>query len=192
MNGLGATKVSFEKVSEEDIAMPLRRLIQKLRLRYGSQAIVIATLRRMGVHIGERCRIYTTNFGGEPWLIRIGNHVCISNDVTFVNHNLNWPFQDKYESLTGFGKIEILDNCQIGVGATILPNVTIGPNSVVGACSVVTKDVPPNTVVAGNPAKAICTMDEYEEKCLARHIAIPNDPEEARKVLEKHFWGDDA
>jgi acetyltransferase-like isoleucine patch superfamily enzyme len=146
----------------------------------------------MGVQIGERCRIYTTHFGGEPYLIRIGDHVCVSNDVTFVNHDLNWPFQDKYESLTGFGPIEIKDNCQIGVGATILPHVTIGPNSIVGACSVVTKDVPPNSVVAGVPAKFICTLAEYEQRCVARHIDIPKDREAARKVLVKHFWGGDG
>ncbi len=167
-------------------------LIQKLKLRYGSQETVVRTLRTMGVRIGERCRIYTSNFGTEPWLIRIGDHVCVSNDVTFVNHGLNWPFQDKYESLTGFGKIEILDNCQIGVRATILPGVTIGPNAIVGACSVVTKDVPPNSVAAGNPARVVCSLDEYEQKCLAGHIDIPDDPEAARRVLEAHFWGKDA
>ncbi len=171
--------------------MGLRRFIQKLKLRYGSQKTVIKTLRQMGVRIGERCRIYTGNFGSEPWLIRIGEHVCISNDVTFVNHDLNWPFQDKYESLTSFGTIEVRDNCQIGIRATILPGVTIGPNAVVGACSVVANDVPPNTVVAGNPARPICTIDEYEQKCLARHIDIPDEPVAARRVLEKHFWNDE-
>jgi len=169
--------------------MGFRRAFQKLRLRYGSQRAVCATLRGMGVRVGDRCRIYAANFGGEPWLISIGNHVCIANDVTFVNHNLTWPFQDKYESLTAFGKIEILDNCQIGVGAILLPGVTIGPNAIVGAGSVVTKDVPANTVVAGNPAHVICTMDEYEQKCRERHIAIPDDPHAARVHLEKHFWG---
>ncbi len=172
--------------------MGIGRIIQKLKLRYGSQDTVQATLRQMGVRIGERCRIYAWNFGPEPWLVRIGNHVCISNDVTFICHNLNWPFQDRYESLTGFGAIDIKDNCQIGVNVTILPNVTIGPNAIVGAGSVVTKDVPPDMVVAGNPARIICTMAEYEQKCLARHIDIPKDREAARRVLEKHFWGDGA
>lgn len=170
--------------------MTFGRIIRKLKLRYGSQETVIRTLRQMGVRVGERCRIYTHNFGNEPWLIRIGNHVCISNDVTFVNHGLTWPFQDKHESLTGFGKIEIRDNCQIGVRATILPNVTIGPDAIVGACSVVTKDVPPGTVAAGNPAQVICTLDDYERKCLARHVDIPADRAAAREVLERHFWGE--
>lgn len=169
--------------------MGLKRLIQKLKLRYGSQETVISTLRAMGVRVGERCRIYTSNFGAEPWLIRIGDHVCISNDVTFVNHHLTWPFQDKYESLTGFGAIEIRDNVQIGVRATILPGVVIGPDAIVGACSVVTKDVPPGTVVAGNPARVVGTLDDYERKCLARHIDIPLDRDAARRVLEAHFWG---
>lgn len=170
--------------------MGWRRLVRILKLRYGRQETVIRTLRQMGVRIGERCRIYTSNFGSEPWLIRIGNHVCISNDVTFVNHDLTYPFQDRYASLTAFGRIIIEDNCQIGVGATILPGVTIGPNSIVGACSVVTKDVPPNTVAAGNPARAICAIEEYEQKCVSRHLDIPEDPAEARRLLEAHFWGD--
>ncbi len=169
--------------------MGLKRLIQKFKLRYGSQETIIATLRGMGVRIGDRCRIYAIDFGSEPYLIRLGNHVLISNDVTFVNHGLNWPLQDKYDSLTGFGKIDIKDNCQIGLRVTILPGVTIGPNSIVGACSVVTKDVPPNTVVAGTPASVICSLDEYEEKCKARHIDIPKDRAAARKALEEHFWG---
>lgn len=175
-----------------DGKMGVRRLIQKLKLRYGSQTTVIRTLRAMGVRIGERCRIYTSNFGAEPWLVRIGNHVCVSNDVTFVCHGLTWPFQDRHDSLTSFGRIDIRDNCQIGVRATILPGVTIGPNALVGACSVVTKDVPPDSVVAGNPARVIGTMEEYERKCLASHIAIPDDPEGARRVLEEHLWGDEA
>lgn len=171
--------------------MGMRRLLDKLVLKYGSQAARVRVLRGMGVRIGERCRIYTSNFGSEPYLIRIGDHVCISNDVTFVNHGLNWPFQDKYDSLTGFGTIEIKDNCQLGVRVTVLPNVTIGPNSIVGACSVVTKDVPPNTVAAGHPARVICTLEEYEEKCRAGHISIPNDRAAARRVLEDHFWNRD-
>lgn len=172
--------------------MSFSHALNRLLLKYGSQSTVMRTLRRMGVRLGEGCRIYTANFGSEPWLIRIGNRVCISNDVTFVNHNLNWPFQEKYASLTSFGRIDIKDNCQIGIGATILPGVTIGPNAIIGACSVVTKDIPPDSVAAGNPARVVCTLQEYEAKITPQHIDIPLDRAAARKVLERHFWGDDA
>jgi len=166
-----------------------RRIFERLKLRYGSQATVIHTLRAMGVQIGERCRINTTGFGSEPWLVKIGNHVSIAQEVSFLTHGLTWVFRDTYESLTSFGAIEVKDNVQIGPRATIFPNVTIGPNAVVGACSVVTKDVPPNVVVAGSPARVISTLAEYEQKCVAGHIAIPVDREAARRVLEAHFWG---
>ena len=51
-------------------------------------------------------------------------------------------------------------NCWVGAGSTILPGVTVGENAIVGAGSVVTKDVEPNTIVAGNPAKFIKRLDE--------------------------------
>ncbi len=172
--------------------MGLARLAQKLLLRYGTQAMIAHTLRRMGVRLGKGCRIYTGNFGSEPWLIRIGDRVCVSNDVAFVNHGLTWPFQEKHDSLTAFGTIVIEDNCQIGLGAILLPGVRVGPNSIVGAGSVVSKDIPPDSVAAGNPARVVRCIDDYEKKCLEGHIDIPLDRNEARHVLEKHFWADDA
>ena len=81
----------------------LRQIIQKLKLRYGSEATVNKTLRAMGLRIGERTRVYTLRFPSEPYLVRIGDHCTIAPDVTFVTHNANTMLQDKYESLTGFG-----------------------------------------------------------------------------------------
>ena len=59
------------------------------------------------------------------------------------------------------GCIEVLDNVFIGSNSTILSGVKIGPNAIIGAGSVVTKDVPENSVVAGVPAKVIGKFDEY-------------------------------
>jgi acetyltransferase-like isoleucine patch superfamily enzyme len=67
-----------------------------------------------------------------------------------------------------FGRITIHDNCFIGKGSTIMPGVSIGPNAVVAAGSVVTKDVPPDTVVGGVPAKVIMSLEDYMARSLAK------------------------
>lgn len=72
----------------------------------------------------------------------------------------------KYRGVQKFGKIHIKKNAFIGSDAYILPNVTIGENAIVGARSVVTKSVPDGTVVAGNPARIICTTEQLAEKLL--------------------------
>lgn len=65
---------------------------------------------------------------------------------------------------TLIGHIYIEENVFIGARSTILPNVKIGENSIVGAGSIVTSDVPPNVVVAGSPARVLMTIDEYISK----------------------------
>ena len=82
---------------------------------------------------------------------RIGNNVFIGPNATFTNDPL--PRSKQYPS--SFTGITIKDHASIGANATILPGVTIGEYSMVGAGAVVTKDVPPNAVVVGNPAKVI-------------------------------------
>ena len=91
----------------------------------------------------------------------------MTSNVTFVTHDvfhlgLNELKQGDF--LYNTGCIEIMDNVFIGCNSTILSNVKIGPNAVIGAGSVVTRDVPPNSVVAGNPAKVIGTFEDYLEK----------------------------
>ena len=63
-----------------------------------------------------------------------------------------------------FGKVVIEDRAYIGAFSQIMPGVTIGEGALVAAGSVVTKSVAPHTVVAGNPAKYICTTEEYYER----------------------------
>jgi acetyltransferase-like isoleucine patch superfamily enzyme len=121
--------------------------------------------RKLGATIGADCRIYTYYWGSEPWLIEIGDHVHITRDVKFVTHDGGvWVFRDREPDVDAFGKIKIGDNTFIGNEALILPGVTIGSNCVIGAMSVITRSVPDNSVVAGNPAKFICTTDEYYDR----------------------------
>lgn len=143
------------------------RLRKKFELRKYDAFNIEDYFRKQGADVGSNNRILINNIGDEPYLIKIGNHCTISTEVALVTHDGGtWVFTDEIAHLQKLGPIKILDNCFIGYRATILPNVTIGPNSIVGACSVVTKDVPPETVVAGNPAKAICSLSEYREKVL--------------------------
>lgn len=106
------------------------------------------------------CRVFigknvTINKGAtfiSPGKVEIENDVLIAPEVKIatVNHDL----RDRH-NLLHFAKVTIKENAWIGIGAIILPGVTIGKNAVVAAGSVVTKDVPANAIVGGNPAKLI-------------------------------------
>jgi acetyltransferase-like isoleucine patch superfamily enzyme len=110
-----------------------------------------------GAKIGDHCKISSHTFICEGVIIE--SDVFIGHSVTFIN--------DKYPRATnpaGELQSEADWNCQntlikrgasIGSGTTLLGGITIGENAVIGAGSVVTKDVPANTIVAGNPAKVL-------------------------------------
>lgn len=159
----------------------------------GTNDFRIFIARKMGINIGYDCRIYSCRFGSEPYLIAIGNHCEITSGVTFITHDgATWVFRREKKFIgTRYGPIIIKDNCMIGVNSIILPNVTIGPNSIVGAGSVVTKNVPANAVYAGNPARFICTTDEYLEKCHKKDTGrIPS--KNKKEILIKYFKMNDA
>lgn len=170
--------------------MNIKSIVHKILYRDG-----IKWARKLGVTIGNNCRLIDNpSWGSEPWLITLGNHVEISSGVSFVTHDgATWVFrdQDRYKDVIRYGKIEIKDNCFIGTRSTILPGVTIGPNSIVGACSLVRNDVEPNSVYAGVPAKRICSIEEFAEKCLAdtpnynKNAYIENKRLEVLRVLSK-------
>jgi len=152
----------------------------------------IKKLIQKGLTIGEGCIFYgLPNFGTEPFLIKIGNYVEVTSGVTFLTHDGSISVVRRIYSrdhLNKYGKIIVEDNCFIGTKAIILPNVTIGKNSIVGAGSVVTKNVPPNSVVAGNPAKVICSIDQYAEKVIKGTVLYKGH---SIDELIKHFWEKD-
>ncbi|NTW87564.1 MAG: acyltransferase [Desulfobulbaceae bacterium] len=97
--------------------------------------------------------------------------MTISAGCTFITHDGGtWVIREsqKYRDVIKYGRIVVHDNCFIGAGCTIMPGVSIGPNCVVATCAVVTKNVPPNTVVGGVPARIIMSIEEYAEKSLAQ------------------------
>lgn len=126
--------------------------------------------RFIGVKIGTGCKIATLNFGSEPYLITIGNNVQITSDVKFSTHGAAWVFRKKYPNFDVFGKITVGDNVYIGNNVMIMPGVSIGNNVIIGAGAIVTKSVPDNLIIGGNPAKIIGNIDDLEQKLLPFNV----------------------
>ncbi len=170
----------------------IAKLFTKLWNTYQLASDPIAFARRRGVEVGEGCRFYATTpetFGSEPFLIRLGNYVTVAGGVQFVTHDgAVWAFRKEDPDIDVFGPITVGDYAFIGLRAIILPGVNIGEYAVVGVGAVVTKDVEPRTVVAGVPARKICTLEEYHAKIESKAMHIHNlSPEEKVKVLREHF-----
>lgn len=100
----------------------------------------------------------------EPYLITIGSNCALTKGVKIFTHGGARVARRKYPNYDVFGMVEVGDHCYIGTNSLIMPGVKIGNGSMVAAGSVVTKSVPPNMVVGGNPARILCTVDEYIER----------------------------
>jgi acetyltransferase-like isoleucine patch superfamily enzyme len=115
--------------------------------------------------VGHRCKISSHTFVCEG--VTIEDNVFIGHGVTFIN--------DSYpRATTSDGELQtendwrvettvVRRGASIGSGSTILSNLVIGENAIVGAGSVVTRDVPPDTIVAGNPAKVLRSITHSSE-----------------------------
>ena len=182
------------------------------RLLYGHKATsqsYIKYLRKLGMLIGENSVIYSptkcTIDETRPWMIEIGDNVSITEGVTILTHGYDWSvFKGMYGDVLGSaGHVRIGNKVFIGMTATILKGVTIGDNVVIGANSLVNKDVPSNSVVVGNPQRIVCDIDSYLEKRRAAQAAEVldlyscwrrNSPEGRRRgvppksLFSEFFW----
>lgn len=100
--------------------------------------------------IGKNCQV--------PFDIKIGGNVMMAPEVVIIGQNhrfeqINIPMA--FQGIREYEPVVINDDVWIGTRAVILPGVRIGEGAIIGACAVVTKDVPPYAIVAGNPAKVI-------------------------------------
>lgn len=146
----------------------------------------IEDAKKAGMKVGNNVSfVDTPNFGSEPYLISIGDNTTISFDVAFVNHDggtrviRNLPGQNKETVI--YGKIKIGNNSFVGCRTTILPGVTIGSNTIIGAGSVVTKDIPSNSVACGVPCKVICSIKDYMAKHKNDFMYNVSMPKEQKK-----------
>lgn len=153
--------------------------------------------------IGVGCQINIDATIINPYLVSLGDYVTLSS-CHLIPHDgsIRQIFHATGKRVDAVGKIEIRDNSFVGYNATVLRNVTIGPNSIVAAGAVVSNNVPERTVVGGVPAKKICTIDELAERLDRETCELPwkqivHDRDSAfdpavepklRKLRSEFFW----
>jgi len=144
------------------------------RICMSNSHLYISFLRKKGVTIGEG----TAFFGlvridcTRPYLVEIGKNCILTEGVILLTHGYDLSVLHEVfgEMFCSSGKVVLEGNNFIGVNSVILKGVKIGKNSIIGACSVVTHDIPSNCVAAGNPCKVIMTLEEYYEKRKVLHV----------------------
>jgi acetyltransferase-like isoleucine patch superfamily enzyme len=145
-----------------------------LRICMLNSHLYISFLRKKGVTIGEG-----TTFYGQvkidctrPFLVEIGKNCILTDGVILLTHgfDLSVLLEVFGEMFCSSAKVVLEGNNFIGVNTVILKGVTIGKNTIVGACSVVTHNIPSNCVAAGNPCKVIMTLEEYYQKRKLIHV----------------------
>ena len=136
-----------------------------------SETYIKALRNKYHIDIGEHCVIWSPNKvyidTQRPHLLHIGNYVKITSGVNIVCHDYS---RSVFMNMEGYGNVGearetwIGNNVFIGMNTTILMGTRIGDNSIIGAGSVVSGEFVGNSVLAGNLAKKICTLDEFYTK----------------------------
>ena len=177
--------------------MTRKRLWQTIRLWSMMSSVKrVNYLRKNQIfaQIGENVTIMDRKIPLYAKLIRIHNNVRLASNVTFATHDITHFVLNKMPNVPReynetIGCIELMDNVFIGTNSTILGGVRIGPNAIVAAGSVVTKDVPENSVVGGVPARLICSFDEWLER---RKVQYPSElkptHQDVSDELVKYMW----
>lgn len=167
-------------------------MIKGLYLRFLAKRNPEGYAKKIGVKVGENNRFIACRhgmFGSEPYLVTIGNDCLFSGQVQILTHDgsLN-IFRKEISNAFIYKPVKIGNNVFIGFRVTIMPGVTIGDNVVIGAGSVVTKDIRSNCVAAGVPARVIRTYDEYKEKIIPQldNVNGLNPKEKRNYLIEKY------
>lgn len=131
-----------------------------------------AKLRAEGMQLGADVWLPASTWIDPDYrfLISIGDHCGFGEDCFILAHDAQ---MDEFLDATRVGRVVIHSSCHIGSRTVVLPGVEIGPRTIVGANSVVSSSLPPDTVCAGAPARVICSLEQYLAKHRERIAARP-------------------
>lgn len=133
----------------------LRAVLMRLRSETSTEVLI-----KLGLTVGKNFSRQEKTIIDQShcWLITIGDNVTLAPRVHILAHDASTKAGVGY---TRIGLVDIGDNVFIGASSVVLPGVKIGNNVVIGAGSVVANDIPENSVAVGNPAKVVCSYDDY-------------------------------
>jgi len=158
-------------------------------------------LREKGVEVGENVRFNSPTTISidvtRPSLVTICDDVQLTRGTTVLTHdNTGRLIKNKYGyQFNSAGEVKINENVYVGNHVTILKDVEIGANSIISSCSLVNKDIPPNVVAGGVPAKKLMSLDEFYEKrkqeqlSEAKEYAQAFERRHGRRPTEEEFSG---
>lgn len=152
----------------------IRSIYRKIYKHIVKKINPVRYAKRIGVNMGENIHIYgNVEWASEPWIITLGNNIHITDGVKFITHDGGTLlFRDEVPDLEITKPIVVGNNVYFGNNVIVLPGVTIGNRVVIGAGSIVTRDIPDNSLVVGVPARVIKTADEYLAKLKEESIHL--------------------
>jgi acetyltransferase-like isoleucine patch superfamily enzyme len=167
----------------------------KIYLRILSYIDSIKYARLMGVKFTEgELHIYgRVRFGTEPWLIRLGTNVHLTDGIKFITHDGGTLiYRRLVPDLEITKPISLGDDVYVGNNVLILPGVTIGNNVIIGSGAIVSNDIPDNSVAVGVPARVIKTADDYFKKIQKESLHLGHlkgrEKDEALKKYYSNLW----
>ncbi len=161
----------------------VKRIYNRFFSRKSQVELELEELKSQGLTIGKNTSCYSAGAFDHiyPHLIAIGEDTIISSNVTILAHDAS---TNVVGCGTKVGKVSIGNRVFVGAGVTILCDVTIGDNVVIGTGSVVTRSLPSDGVYGGVPARRICSIEEFRRK----NEALRKERPDLSQILPWYEW----